>query len=286
MRRLVADLWDLSCIAVPLVAIVGVPGAVVAAAMGWWSVAAALAVLAVGAVVAIVLPRRRRPAPVAATGVRIVAANLWNKNPVMAQAARDLVALRPDVLIVSELGQAAHEVLVEAFAHHEVLSIGGPRGHGVYATVPLERLPDLPLIGPVLPVRVHAAEPFRLFASHTPRGTILPHDADGTAVVQRCRDEMFRLAELAEAEPDTVVAGDLNLVDRQPGYRRLVRGRIDAMRTVRARGTFHGHVVWIALFMRIDHLVVPADWSVADARVVRISGSDHRAITAVVRPGA
>jgi len=66
----------------------------------------------------------------------------------------------------------------------------------------------------------------------------------------------------------------------------LVRGRIDAMRTVRARGTFHGHVVWIALFMRIDHLVVPADWSVADARVVRISGSDHRAITAVVRPGA
>ena len=59
-----------------------------------------------------------------------------------------------------------------------------------------------------------------------------------------------------------------------------------AMRTVRARGTFHGHVVWIALFMRIDHLVVPADWSVADARVVRISGSDHRAITAVVRPGA
>ena len=125
MRRLVADLWDLSCIAVPLVAIVGVPGAAVAAAMGWWSVAVALAVLAAGAVVAIVLPRRRRPAPVAATGVRIVAANLWNKNPVMAQAARDLVALRPDVLIVSELGQAAHEVLVEAFAHHEVLSIGG-----------------------------------------------------------------------------------------------------------------------------------------------------------------
>ena len=41
-------------------------------------------------------------------------------------------------------------MLVEAFAHHEVLSIGGPRGHGVYATVPLERLPDLPLIGPVL----------------------------------------------------------------------------------------------------------------------------------------
>lgn len=284
MRRLAADLWDLSCIAVPLVALVGAPAAVVAALLGWWWIAVVLAVLAVGAVVAILLPRRARPAPVAAGGVRIVAANVWNKNPSMAQAARDLVALRPDVVIVSELGQAAHEVLVEAFAHHEVLSIGGPRGHGVYSNLPLERLEPVPLIGPVLPLRVHADRPFRLLASHTPRGTILPHDNDGTAVVGRCRDEMFRLAEIAEAEPDTVVAGDLNLVDRQPGYRRLIRGRIDAMRTVRARGTFHGHVVWLALFMRIDHLVVPADWAVADARVVRISGSDHQAITAVVSP--
>jgi endonuclease/exonuclease/phosphatase family metal-dependent hydrolase len=92
---------------------------------------------------------------------------------------------------------------------------------------------------------------------------------------------------LAAAEPHTVVAGDLNLADRQPAYRHLVRGRIDAMRTVRAANTFHAHpahAYWRLFAMRIDHLVVPNDWSVSDARVVPISGSDHRAVVATIAP--
>ena len=89
--------------------------------------------------------------------------------------------------------------------------------------------------------------------------------------------------------PDAVVAGDLNLSDRQPAYGELVRGRPDALRTVRAANTFHAsrrHAYWRLFAMRIDHLVVPAGWRVSDAAVVPISGSDHRGVCATIAPHA
>jgi endonuclease/exonuclease/phosphatase (EEP) superfamily protein YafD len=281
MRRQLDDLWDLSCIAMPAVAVVAAPAAVVAGAVGAWWAAAPLAVAAAGSLAFTAWPRRRMRASPPTDGVRIVAANLWYKNRAMDEAARQILALSPDVVVISELGQAAHDVLVDAFPHHDVLAIGGPRGHAVFSRFPLERLEQPPVIGPVLRVRVLAPAPFELFAAHLPRATMVAHPDDGTELVHVCRAEVFELATWLDRAPQAMLAGDLNLTDRQPGYRRLLRGRRDAMRSARAGDTFLG-ITWRLMAMRIDHMIVPPGWSVTGARAFRVAGSDHRAITAVV----
>lgn len=285
MRRFLVDLWELFAIAVPGVGIAVLGAAVWAVLNGSWPLAVALVSAAGLALVFTRWPRRRLLAPVAHDGVRLLAANLWYWNRDMAAAARSLLTERPDVVVVSELGAGAHEVLIEHFPHHEVLGIGGSTGHGVYSRYPLERLPPPPLRGQVLLLQVHAPSPFQLYAAHLPRPTIVARPSDGTARFRVCREEARRLAELAASVPHAVVAGDLNLSDRQPEYRSLVRGRLDVMRTARAGNTFQGtpkDAYWRLFAMRIDHLVVPADWAVCDARVVRISGSDHRAVCATI----
>ncbi len=288
MRRFLVDVWELATIALPGVAIValGTALATLQSGMPWLAIGL---VVAGGASVLTWWPRRRVTAPVAGDGVRLMAANLWYWNRDMAAAGRSLLTERPDVVVVSELGVGAHEVLAEHFPYHEVLSIGGAAGHGVYSRFPIERLPPPPLLGQVLWLRVHAPSPFQLYAAHLPRPTIVARPSDGTARFAVCREEVRRLAELAASVPHTVVAGDLNLSDRQPEYRSLVRGRLDVMRTVRAGNTFQAtpkHAYWRLFAMRIDHVVVPADWAVRDAKVVEVSGSDHRAICATIAPPA
>jgi endonuclease/exonuclease/phosphatase (EEP) superfamily protein YafD len=275
---------DLVALAMPLVGWGSLVAAVGSGAWFsvWWSVG--FVVLALVAFLVVLWPRRRVHAPVADAGVHVLAVNLWYLNRRMADAARDVVASGADVVVVSELGVAAHEVLCGAFEHHEVLTIGGARGHGVYSRLPLERLPDPPQIGPLLHVCVGGAQPFTLLAAHLPRAVLFEEPRDGTASFDEFDRSVRVLCELATASPDTVVAGDLNLSDRQAGYRRLVAGRLDAMRTGRARATFMGSPTWRLLSFRIDHLVVPADWAVADARRVRVAGSDHLAIAARIGP--
>ena len=289
MRRFLVDLWELIAIAVPGVGVVAIGAAL--ATMQGGATGLAIGLVAVAGVASMLTwwPRRRVSAPVAGDGVRLMAANLWYWNPDMAAAGKSLLTERPDVVVVSELCAGAHEVLTEHFSYHEVLSIGGATGHGVYSRFPIERLPSPPLLGQVLWLRVHAPSPFQLYAAHLPRPTIVARPSDGTARFAVCREEVRRLAELAASMPHTVVAGDLNLSDRQLEYRSLVRGRLDVMRTVRAGNTFQAtpkHAYWRLFAMRIDHVMVPADWAVRDARVVKVSGSDHRAICATIAPPA
>lgn len=297
VRQLIGGVVDVAAVSAPVwIAAAAVTGGV--AALSGSSAPAVVLVLvvcvlvAVGGVVWCVVPRRRIAAAAAdgrAPGheVTIVAANLWYLNRSMAEAARDLAvdrpgAPRPDVVVVSELGAEAHEVLAGSFRHHEVLSVGGARGHGVYSHLPLERLEDPGLLGQVLRVRVRAATPFVLYGVHMPRPVVFHAPTDGTDRPAACRGAIERLADAARRDA-AVVAGDLNLCDRQPAYRRLVAGRIDAMRVVRPRTTFIGPG-WRLLAMRIDHVTVPPGWGVSDARVVPIRGSDHRGVRATVCP--
>jgi endonuclease/exonuclease/phosphatase (EEP) superfamily protein YafD len=286
----VDDLVDLASIQVPGLAVVGLPGAAVAAVMGVWWVTVVSIVVSAAVLVVCWLPRRRQhalPAPAKGEGgVTVLAANLWCRNRRTEQAVRDLVAADADVVVISELGQAAHELLVQAFEHHEVMSIGGSRGHGVYSRFPVERLEGAPVTGPVLHLRVDGPFSFELFGAHTPRPTVWARPHPGSARLGVCRAEMYRLAEFVEARSNGVVAGDLNLSDRQPGYRRLIAGRLDAMRTGRPGNTFHGQWFFRLFAMRIDHLVVPAGWRVSEARPVRVTGSDHRAVCARIAPPA
>jgi endonuclease/exonuclease/phosphatase (EEP) superfamily protein YafD len=275
---------DLVALALPLVGVGSIAAAVLFGVWfsAWCSVG--FMVFAVLAFALVLWPRRRTPAPVAERGVKVLAVNLWYLNERMADAALDIVAAGPDVVVVSELGEVAHQVLAAAFEHHVVMSTGGARGHGVYSRLPLERLPDPPQAGPLLHLRVGGEWPFELLASHLPRAVLFEAPSDGTASFDDFDAGVRMLAELARAGTDRVVAGDLNLSDRQRGYRLMVDGRIDAMRTGVARATFKGSPKWRLLSFRIDHIVVPEHWAVGDARRVKISGSDHVAVSAVIRP--
>ncbi len=288
MRQLIGGLVDVAAVSAPAWIAVAAVAGVVAGVAGSWSLVVVAAAVVAGGVVWCVLPRRRvqrgEADPVAPEAVTVVAANLWYLNRSMAEAARDLVAGGPDVLVVSELGAAAHEVLAGAFEHHEVLSVGGARGHGVYSRFGLERLDDPGLVGHVLRVRVAAPRPFVLYGAHMPRPVVFHSPTDGTDRLGVCRRGIRRLADAARRD-GAVVAGDLNLCDRQPAYRDLVAGRIDALRVGWPRTTFCGRV-WRLLAMRIDHVTVPPGWTVVDARVVPIPGSDHRAVRATVSPPA
>lgn len=273
---------DLVAMALPVVGTSSVAAAVLFGV--WFTPWCSVGFLAL-AVVSFVLvwrPRRRVHAAVPHAGVRLMAVNMWFANKRTADGVRDVVAAAPDVVVVSELTGEAHRAFAAAFEFHEVLTVGGAKGHGVFARLPLERLPDPMGIGPSLHVRVGAAQPFHLLAVHLPRPVLFAAPSDGTAPFGYFEHCVDHLVELVAQHDDTVVAGDLNLTDRQAGYGRLIAGRLDAMRTGRARATFRGSPKWRMLSFRIDHIVVPAGWGVAEARRVHIAGSDHLGVTAVV----
>ena len=281
------DLIDLVSIGLPLAI---VPAVLVATAAGiagvaWW-IAVAFVVLVVAVVAGVCwAPRRRVSHPHApgTPGVTVLAANVFDRNAHMAEAAAELAASDADVVVVSELSKVVHDAMAAAFPFREVLSIGGPRGHGVYSRFPLERLPEPAILGPLLHLRVQGPFTFDLLAAHLPRPTVVAKPSLGAERLAPCRAAVVALADLARSRPDVVVTGDLNLCDRQIGYRRLVAGRLDAMRTNRTAGsTFGAHSSWRWLAMRIDHLVVPPDWIVTDAREVTVCGSDHRAVQATL----
>jgi len=261
----------------------------VAVGSSWWWAAAGVVVVVVVAWVCW-WPRRRMSGAMAVPGaggdhgITLLAANVYDRNRSPAVAARELVDADADVVVVSELSAVVDEALAAAYPHREVISVGGPRGHGVFSKFPMERLPQPSILGPLLHLRVFGPFGFELLAAHLPRPTVVAGPRPGTARFVECRETVAQLAQLASSRPDVVVAGDLNLSDRQPAYRRMVAGRLDAMRTVRARSTFHGRGYWWLFAMRIDHLVVPAGWTVSDASVVSVSGSDHRAVRATLSP--
>jgi len=291
VRRMLDDLVDLVSIGLPGLAVVAVPASALAVAGGsswWWAAAGVVVVVIVAG--ACWWPRRRMSGAIAVPGaggdhgVTLLAANVYVGNRSPEVAARELVDAGADIVVVSELSQVVDEALAAAYPHREVISVGGPRGHGVFSRFPLERLPEPSIPGPLLHLRVFGPFGFELLAAHLPRPTVVAGPRPGVARLAECRETVAQLAMLASSRPDVVVAGDLNLSDRQPAYRRMVAGRLDAMRTVRARSTFHGRGYWWLFAMRIDHLVVPAGWTVSDASVVRVSGSDHRAVRATLWP--
>jgi endonuclease/exonuclease/phosphatase (EEP) superfamily protein YafD len=252
---------------------------------------------AVGAAVT-VIPRRpirgintSRTAPAAAESapLRIAAANVWidNRNP--AAAIDEVLALNADVLVVSELNTAMHEHLVQQFPYAMAIELDAPGtnfAHGVYARYPLahaRHAQEIP--GQAIVARVEAPEPFWLFALHLPRPKIFGPLGWGLIRPQGLRGAVDQVLALAEAKNEPVViAGDLNLSDRTPGYRALVRSHRDVMRQGWARTTYGEHLMWKATMLRIDHLFVSRSWSATNQRRVTITGSDHQAIIADLLP--
>ncbi|HWD79554.1 MAG TPA: endonuclease/exonuclease/phosphatase family protein [Kribbella sp.] len=221
----------------------------------------------------------------ASRGVRLAAANIGSGE---LEGADALLALRADVLVVSEIGEPLTNRLAEAYPIH-VADWNGP-SVGVFSRWPVTVMerpgPDLP--GFVL--RVHApAGDFDLIAAHVPRPWLstggsaydnqLPYQ---TTVAGHHRLIEQIAARVARDDRPVVVAGDLNTTDRGRDYRILTDHLNDAMLDHWGRPSQIGR--WAALLVRIDHLLVKPGWCSDHSSWYEVPRSDHHGLVSTIGP--
>lgn len=239
--------------------------------------------------VAIAGPWMPRAGPAPAAPVRVVAANVHGNAAYAPSVLADLGTQEPDVLVVSEVGSGMLEELPARF-DTVLLSEPGPgrqRSDVAVATDRAARDLGLPpgleaLEG--LRVRVETPEgPVVVYGLHVPPPRVRPADP-WEVTVREHRRVVARLHDAVAAERlPVVVAGDLNLVDRAWGYRRLTGVLDDAMRSTWLRPTARRWQT-LPLLGRVDHVLVSEGWCAADAALVEILGSDHWGVATSVGP--
>lgn len=126
--------------------------------------------------------------------------------------------------------------------------------------------------------------PVVLYALHIPRplGNGGPYEvsvSDHVAMVEAIADAVD-----AEDLP-TVVAGDLNAVDRGQGYRRLTENLVDGMRHDGwAVPTADRALPFSLLFARIDHLLMSPSLCTDNTASINTRYADHRPLVADIGP--
>lgn len=232
--------------------------------------------LATGAVVA--LPWVPLDTGTPRGGLRLTAVNTLKDqtSPVVMEAA--IVRTEPDVVVVSEVGRHLDDFLSRRYRHR----VRG-RDMAVFSAYPLRLLGAAPARQRGLRAEVAGPHgPFVLYALHLQKPGVRPSRVEvGFRTHRRVVDA---IAEAVERERlPVVVAGDLNLIDRSSGYRRLTEPLDDAMRAGWARPTSL-RTTTRPLLARIDHILVDADWCAAGSRTFTLQGSDHRGVTAAIGP--
>ena len=159
---------------------------------------------------------------------------------------------------------------------------------GIYTDLPMEVLEDpiadtIPGGLPGFRVRVSTeTSDVIVYALHVPR------PGPGSGLYEVTPPELHAmvdaLADAVEAEElPVVVMGDLNLVDRGPGFQRLTENLSDAMRADRWADSTRTRDLWHTILkLRIDHVLVSPELCVADAIQDRVLFSDHDTIQANV----
>lgn len=285
VRDGLGSLTDVLAILLPAVVVIGIAASAAAAVLlrqrRW--LLPGLSALTVG-VVAVIGPWLPSDADTVAPGLATTVAGANVEDGSDSDSA--LLALSPDLLVVSEAPDVASPELSAAYPYREV-TFGGP-DIAVYSRLPLRLLerptPDLPglrveVTGP--------AGPFVLYALHVPRPWYTTGEGEYQATVAEHHGILRSLAARIAAETrPVVVVGDLNTTDRSRGYREILRDGelVDAMRDSWSSFTSTGK--WTPLLLRIDHVLVNAGWCGDGAHRVDLSGSDHRGVVAAVGPCA
>ena len=124
-----------------------------------------------------------------------------------------------------------------------------------------------------------------LYALHLPKPSPLPSSFSATYAGRDGVIDAVITAVEAETLPALVV-GDLNLSDRETGYRRLTAVLDDAVRTGSWAGptSAKDSLRWLSLLLRIDHVLREPSWCSADGRRFDLPGSDHRGVAVRVGP--
>ncbi|MCU0274377.1 MAG: endonuclease/exonuclease/phosphatase family protein [Acidimicrobiales bacterium] len=287
---------DLVSLLLPVLAALGATAAAAAALLRRrqaWAPAAASAV--VFGVVATVGPWTAISRPAPDEPLRVVFANLALDNG--STTVADLLdGLEADVLVTAETNGEQYTALSERLGPPVVsggdsaaCSLPGAGECGalnVWTRLPAAVAGDQSAAGSARGVRLEVetrSGTMVLYAVHpsppSPRGGGVGRSSAGEH-----RAVLADLLAAARAEEEPVVlVGDLNLSDRQSGYRDFAQHLHDALRTDRTGPT---SLKWFLrpLFLRIDHLFVSRDWCSADARRVDLPGSDHRAVAVEVGP--
>ncbi|MCU1388200.1 MAG: hypothetical protein JWL72_1538 [Ilumatobacteraceae bacterium] len=248
-----------------------------------WMVVALFAGLGLAVAAAVVMPRLPDATAHPVRPLVLVAANMLHDNLRTADGVADVLGQHPDVLVVSELNQEADGLFSAAFPYRYVTV---PQlkyanyAEGVYSKFPLDLLdPPSGLDDQFLRVMVHAPAPFILYAVHLPRPTIGRISGPHSVSFAQFHDDVFAIDRLARAESGpVVVAGDLNLSDRTSGYRALLEGRHDAVRTRWAGTTYVGGILWESLALRIDQIFIPGSWCAQNGGNFHVGGSDHNGV--------
>ena len=161
---------------------------------------------------------------------------------------------------------------------------------GVYANVEMERLDD-PLDGvidgglPGFRLQIETdSGPMIVYALHIPR----PIGGDGPYEVSVSEHVAMveAIADAVDAETlPTLVAGDLNAVDRGQSYRRLTENLVDGMRHDGwAVPTADRPLPFSLLFARIDHLLMSPSLCTDNTASINTRYADHRPLVADIGP--
>ena len=218
-------------------------------------------------------------------GVSIAVSNVLGGNRQPAAAARDLLARHADILVVPEDTAAIHERLSSSYRYARRYETFGS-WLGVFSNLPVTELPPLPgVFDPDRYVRieVETPTPFVLWAVHMPRPWLYPNGTFQRRPGGYARVLSSVLDGVAKERLPVVLAGDLNMTDRGRAYDKATAHLDDAMRSIRG-GRSEIKPYFRPLLLSIDRILMPPSWCADRAARFRISGSDHRGITARVGP--
>jgi len=284
----------------PLATLLAFAGVVVAVAESWW-LALLLAIPAIILLAWQLPPAKRtagRTAPVpepladAAPGaptLRVLSLNVLGGSADPAATVQAIERHQVDVLVVQELTPGMVHRLAEAgldallpYCHLDPR----PRalGTGLWARWPLSPLPPVPGLKAAAPrARIEPVEgwPVTVTGVH-PKAPVRRN-------VRLWQQELAAIrSTLVTSDGPQVVAGDFNASrDHRPFRALLNAGFLDCADAARRRpwpGFTWPAGRWIPSVMRLDHVLVSrGSASVSASRVIRVPGTDHRGVLAVIQ---
>ena len=221
-----------------------------------------------------------RTAPVGATPLRIVSANVLLDNTELASLAGELVATDADVIVLEEvtpehLATLAASPLWATYPERLLDALPGYQGSAIFSRLPIEDGGPIDVAGsPMLEARIR-----------TPAGLVRVIDVHAVAPVTventvLWRGQYAELARIAARDTGTLIlAGDFNAtLDHGPLRRLVATGLRDAfMESGRGFGATWPR--WDGLvppLMRIDHVLVSQQVTVVAVTDQMSAGSDHR----------
>ena len=284
----------------PLATPVAVAGVVVAAATAWW-LALLLSIPAITLLAWQLPPARRTGGETAlvpeqlpdggpgALTLRVLTLNALGGSADPAAVVRAIERHRVDVLVVQELTPGMVDRLADAgigtllpYCHLDPR----PRadGTGLWARWPLAPLPPVPDLKAAAPrARIQPVDGWPVTVTGVHPKAPVPRN------VRRWQQELATIrSTLVSSDGQQVVAGDFNASrDHRPFRDLLAAGFLDCADAARRRpwpGFTWPAGRWIPPVMRLDHVLVSrGSATVSASRIIRVPGTDHRGVLAVIQ---